>query len=148
MPVCLSHGGMSIYASKSPSAEVLVGTVSGVVAIQRENSRAWGVARRSLEEFHISTLLVERSNGLIFAGAHKGSLYVSGDGGRNWELRDRGLSHKDVYALGQGDGKLYVGTEPAHLFESSGPPGRRPPCEAELGLLFPRRPELWDLFKP
>ncbi len=66
--------------------------------------------------------MIEPSSGLLFAGAHKGSLYVSEDLGKTWDHRDRGMTAKDVYCITRaevgGRVKLYVGTEPARLFES------------------------------
>lgn len=122
MGICLSHGGPSTYSSSAPSHEVLVGTVRGVVTIHRGKSGDWQVSSSALEHLHISALMIEPRSGLIFAGAHQGSLYASSDLGKSWEPRDRGLTQKDVYCLNsvvQDDKvKIYAGTEPAHLFES------------------------------
>lgn len=122
MAVCLSFGGVENYASSSPSDEVLAGTADGVLSLRRGDTREWYVARKSLEGCYISSLMIEPSSGFIFAGVDKGSLYVSGDSGLTWEPRDKGLTQKDVYSLGfrndGGETTLYVGTEPAHLFES------------------------------
>ena len=121
MAIYLSHGGTSIYHSESPSNELAVGTVAGIFTIRKDKSNEWNVSSKMLEGLHIHTLVMEPSSGLLFAGAHKGSLYVSSDMGQTWEHRDTGLTKKDVYCLSfvQVDGrvKLYVGTEPAHLFE-------------------------------
>ena len=122
MAVYLSHGGTSIYHSESPSNELAVGTVAGIFTLRKDQSNAWSVADKMLEGLHIHTLVMEPSSQLLFAGAHKGSLHVSPDGGKTWEHRDTGLTKKDVYCLSftqmGGRVKLYVGTEPAHLFES------------------------------
>jgi photosystem II stability/assembly factor-like uncharacterized protein len=44
------------------------------------------------------------------------------DFGETWQLRDKGLTQRDVFSLSLvntgGNVKLYAGTEPAHLFES------------------------------
>ena len=49
-------------------------------------------------------------------------MHVSRDEGKSWEHRDGGLTQRDVYCLRSvrlnGKVKVYVGTEPAHLFES------------------------------
>lgn len=122
MAICLSHGGTTIYSSDAPSSEVFVGTVEGVFSIQRENSRKWRVTRKGLEGRHIHALIIEPSSALLFAGAHRGSIYASPDSGKTWELADQGLTQKDVYCLNSAEirntVKLYAGTEPAHLFES------------------------------
>ncbi len=122
MAIFLSHGGTSVFDSKGLSDEVLVGTVAGIFRIRRNGSNRWSVSERHLEGLHIHTLVLEPSSGLLFAGAHKGSLHVSSDGGRLWQHRDNGLTKKDIYCSSftnrQGGVKLYVGTDPAHLFES------------------------------
>ena len=38
MAITLSHGGPSIYSSPSPASQVLVGTIDGVVSIEREGA--------------------------------------------------------------------------------------------------------------
>lgn len=122
MAICLSLGGTTTYHSRSVTDEVLVGTVSGVSIIQRDGTNQWRVSGKSLAGCHIHSLVMEPSSGLIFAGVHKGAVYASADFGRNWELRDHGLTQKNVYCLNfasvDGKVKLYAGTEPAHLFES------------------------------
>lgn len=122
MAICLSHGGLTTYVSPSPSGEVLVGTVAGVFRIHRTNPDKWEVSERTLDGCHIHCLMIEPSSSLLFAGAHKGSLYVSKDLGKTWEHRDHGMTAKDVYCITrvevEGRVKLYVGTEPARLFES------------------------------
>ena len=122
MAICLSIGGTTTYSEQSPVEEVLIGTVSGVWTIKRDKSRQWAVAGHSLPGCHIHALVAEPTSGLFFAGVHKGTVYASGDHGQNWELRDQGLTQKNVYCLNytnvDGKVKLYAGTEPAHLFES------------------------------
>lgn len=123
MAIALSHGGSTIYSSPSPSKEALVGTVEGVVIIERENGGpAWRVAHRALTDRHISAIIFEPASGLIFAGAFHGSLHISADGGRTWEPRANGLCEHNVYSLASvrlnGRVRLYAGTEPAHLFYS------------------------------
>ena len=122
MALCLSHGGATIYRSNSPSHELLVGTMEGVVSLERDGAKSWRVARRSLEGCAVCSLLIEPTSGLIFAGARKGSVYASCDGGTTWEPRSRGLTQKNVWSLARTQTEarvdLYVGTEPAHLFHS------------------------------
>ena len=100
----------------------MIGTVSGIFVIQRENARKWRLARKTLEGCHISALVFEPRSGLIFAGAHKGSIHASDDLGKTWRHRDDGLTTKDVYCINfvqvQDKTMLYAGTEPARLFQS------------------------------
>lgn len=123
MAIALSHGGSTIYSSPSPSREVLVGTADGIAIIARDpEGPGWHIAHRALTGLHISAIIQEPASGLIFAGAFHGSLHVSADGGRTWERRDNGLTQDDVYSLAatrvHGRTRVYVGTEPAHLFYS------------------------------
>jgi len=122
MAICVSHGGTTTYLSKAPSTELFVGTVDGVVVLRKGGDGRWGVHAKSLEGMHVHALLIEPASGFIFAGIHKGTIYVSKDRGLNWEKKDNGITQNDIYCLATAviDGKtrLYAGTEPAHLFQS------------------------------
>ena len=123
MAITLSHGGPTMYRSAAPSRHVLVGTIEGVVCIERDSSGpGWHVADRALTDKHVHALLVEPDSGTIFAGMKQGSMFASGDGGRTWERRDKGLTEQNVYSLAcarLGAGvRVFAGTEPAHLFYS------------------------------
>ena len=123
MAIALSHGGPTIYRSPARSREVLVGTIQGVVKIERDTGGSgWRVADRTLAGKHIHALLIEPVSGTIFAGVNHGSIFASVDEGRTWERRDHGLSEQDVYSLAcsriNGGVRLFAGTEPAHLFAS------------------------------
>ena len=122
MAITLSHGGPSVYTSSAPAAEVLVGTKEGVIILERSVDTTWRVAHHALKGSHIHALLVAADNGLIFAGVSHGGVYVSSNDGQAWERRDDGITCEDIYSLAcaQIDGRthLFVGTEPAHLFQS------------------------------
>lgn len=121
MAIALSHGGTTIFASRSASKEVLVGTREGIAIIARQGS-AWSVAHRAITDKHISAIIMEPESGLIFAGAFHGSVHASADGGKTWEARGNGLTQNNVYSLASrrinGRVRLFAGTEPAHLFVS------------------------------
>jgi photosystem II stability/assembly factor-like uncharacterized protein len=121
MAITLSHGGPTIYRSAAASRQVLVGTIEGVVCLERDaGGSGWHVARRTLADKHIHALLLEPDSGTLFAGVQHGSVFASQDGGETWERRDKGLTHQNIYSLAcvrRDTGvRLYVGTEPAHLF--------------------------------
>src|SRR5437867_13418501 len=123
MAITLSHGGPTIYRSPAPSRQVLVGTIEGVVCLERESAGSgWRVARRALTDKHIHALLLEPESGTLFAGASHGSIFASSDGGETWEARDKGLTEHNIYSLAcarLADGvRVFAGTEPAHLFFS------------------------------
>src|SRR5262245_61775020 len=121
MTITLSHGGPTIYRSSAPSRQVLVGTIEGVVRIERDSSGpAWHVADRSLTDKPVHANLLEPDCGTVFAGMKQGSVFASQDGGRTWERRDKGLTEHNVYSLActrlGGSARVFAGTEPAHLF--------------------------------
>src|SRR6266852_1867161 len=78
MAITLSHGGPTIYRSPAPSRHVLVGTIDGVVCLERDSGGSgWHVARRTLTDKHIHALLLEPESGTLFAGVNHGSIFAS-----------------------------------------------------------------------
>jgi photosystem II stability/assembly factor-like uncharacterized protein len=122
MAICISHGGTTTYRSNSPAAELFVGTVDGVAVLRRDNQARWTVQANVLKGLHIHALLIEPESGFIFAGAHKGGIHVSKDGGVSWHKKQQGITAEDVYSIASttidGKTKVFAGTEPAHLFVS------------------------------
>jgi len=117
----LSHGGTTIYSTPSRPDEVWVGTREGIVVIERAaEDGGWKIARRLLEDKHISAIMTEPESGLTFVGAFHGSVQATPDGGKTWESRNHGLTEDDVYSLAavrrDRGTRLYLGTEPAHIF--------------------------------
>ena len=121
MAITLSHGGPTIYTSATPADRVLVGTMKGIAVLEREGD-GWREADRVLEDLHVHAIYIEPESGMIFAGAKQGSLHASTDGGKTWVPRDNGLTETDVYSINatkiDGKVRIFVGTEPAHLFFS------------------------------
>src|SRR5215470_13902151 len=73
MAITLSHGGPTIYRSAAPSRQVLVGTIEGVVCIERDGAGSgWHVADRALTDQHVHAILVEPDSSTIFAGMKHG----------------------------------------------------------------------------
>lgn len=123
MLLTLTHGGPTIYASDTPATGLAVGTTRGLVWLERDGAQApWRRTRTALADLHISAALREPRSGTLFVGAYHGSLHASPDGGRTWERRDHGLTQQDVYSMALASHgertRLYVGSEPAHLFVS------------------------------
>lgn len=135
MAIGLSHGGSNVYSLPSPSDRVWVGTKDGIILIERKDRNKWRVAHQALRGLHISSIILEPESDLLLAGAFFGSVHASQDGGKTWERRDRGLTIHDIYSLARvmlnGKIRLYVGTEPAHLFYSD-----------DLGLHWTELPSL------
>jgi photosystem II stability/assembly factor-like uncharacterized protein len=122
MAICLSQNGTTTYFSKAPSERLFVATADGVFVVDRTKGKEWSVSSSSLKGCHISSLIMDPASALMFAGVHKGPVYTSANLGETWQLRDQGLTQRDVFSLAStnigGKVKLYAGTEPAHLFES------------------------------
>jgi photosystem II stability/assembly factor-like uncharacterized protein len=123
MAIGLSHSGPNIFSSPSPARELLVGTLDGVAVLARDGLGApWRVVHRGLPGRFISSLVIEPDSGTIFAGAFRGGLHASTDGGRTWEPRDNGLPTDDIFSMAWrrvgGKVRLFAGTEPARLFYS------------------------------
>jgi len=123
MRVSLSPNGKNHYETPTPADEVLVGTLHGIVSLERAGG-AWREARRMLEGQHAESIAIEPTRGIVFAATHDGGgLWASEDGGATWERRDAGIAETDLYGLNcvqLGDEvRLYVGTEPAHLYVST-----------------------------
>src|SRR5437763_11536406 len=112
MAIGLSHGGSNVYSSSEQSRQLWVATKDGLVLLERLGDRAWRVSHRALRGLHISSIIFEPTSGLMFAGAFFGSVHASADGGKTWELRDKGLwmdvfySNASTLVDGQGRGDL------------------------------------------
>ncbi|HEY3115705.1 MAG TPA: hypothetical protein VGK54_03090, partial [Chloroflexota bacterium] len=100
MTVSVSPNGKNSYQSASPSNEVLVGTARGIYSFARSASgAAWQETGRSLETDHISSILIEPTKGMIFAGTHESGLWASEDGGKTWARSDDGIPYENFYGL-------------------------------------------------
>ena len=124
MTIGVSPNGKNSYESSSPSNEVLVGTANGIYSFTRSGSGdPWRQTGRMLEGCHISSILIEPKQGVIFAGTHEAGLWASENGGDAWERRDAGIPYENFYGLNckqVGDEmRIYAGTEPAHLWVST-----------------------------
>lgn len=121
MAALLSVGGNPYCQSTGPAGELLFGSVDGVLRLRREGE-IWLTDDRSLQGFHVSSLLLEPDSGLMLAGTHNGGLYASRDGGKSWQRRGD-IEQEEIYSLGMvkagGQTRIYAGTEPAHLYVST-----------------------------
>ncbi|MCH7930126.1 MAG: glycosyl hydrolase, partial [Proteobacteria bacterium] len=91
--------------------------------LKREaNGSGWKVVNRAITDKHIHAVIVEPISGAIIAGATHDSVYVSEDGGDTWDQRDNGIVEHDIYSLASarvnGGARIFVGTQPAHLYYS------------------------------
>ena len=139
MAISLSHGGPTIYSATIASDRILVGTMQGIVFLDRLPAEdGWRESRRELTDLHIHAIYIEPESGFIFAGAKNGSVQFSIDSGVTWKPRDNGLTEKDIYSLNgtkiNGKVRLFAGTEPAHIFYSD-----------DLGEHWTESPELRNI---
>src|SRR5579859_4982821 len=123
MLACLSPNGRADYPSDNPISRLLIGTIKGVYALERQDSSSeWRVADTSLDERQISALVLEPRSGVVFAGIAGHGLYASTDQGRTWELRASGLRIDHIFAMAVDERGpepvLYAGTLPPALFRS------------------------------
>lgn len=123
MQVFLSLGGRTVFTGTGPADRLLVATARGVYGLKRANNRTWRTAWTALDRQHVSALETDPESGTLFAGIYGGGIQASTDDGKTWQARDRGLGSETVYSLARADTpsgtKIYAGTEPAHLFEST-----------------------------
>jgi photosystem II stability/assembly factor-like uncharacterized protein len=120
--MAVSVGGQVLHRTAEPADELLVGSVDGVVVLQRKGDE-WAVAHRALEGLHVSAVAFDPRSGAVVAGTHNGGVHVSRDDGRTWERRDRDFVSDQVYCVSvaeaDGEVRVYAGTEPVALYLST-----------------------------
>jgi photosystem II stability/assembly factor-like uncharacterized protein len=121
MFVCLSPGGQSLTVGETAKDKLLVGTADGIFSFVKSNG-GWNGRGTMLPDQHISAIVFEPSNQMLFAGSYNGAIFASSDLGKSWEQRNDGIVDKEIYSLAcqRIDGRLrvYAGTQPAHLYFS------------------------------
>lgn len=122
MAICLSHSGVSSYASGTRSNELYVGTTDGISLLKRGADGQWKAEAQLLGGYHICSLSIEPETGTMLVGTHNGGFAVSTDQGATWEFRNDGLAATNVFSVASskvGDEiRVYCGIEPAHLYVS------------------------------
>src|SRR5690554_809481 len=120
---CLVPNGQMVNRGVSACTRLLVGTVKFVSILVPSPDKVWTVTDLTTEGRHISAFTLEPVNGGIYCGVHRGGgVFYSGDQGRTWESRGRGLTIDHVYSLHStvenGRPVIYAGTEPVGFFRS------------------------------
>ncbi len=121
MFVCLSPGGQSLTEGEVAKDQLLVGTADGIFAFQKRGG-SWESRGTMVSGRHFSSIIFEPRSEMLFGGTYGCEIYASGDYGKTWERRDRGIGEKEIYSLASqivnGKPRLYAGTQPAHLYYS------------------------------
>jgi photosystem II stability/assembly factor-like uncharacterized protein len=121
MLACLSPNGRATYSASEPATRLLVGTVKGVITLERSGA-SWETVDHALDGMQISALVTVPNHGLVFAGTAGRGLYVSSDTGHTWQLRAKGMTNNHVFAMALDDRAeqpvLYAGMLPPALYRS------------------------------
>jgi photosystem II stability/assembly factor-like uncharacterized protein len=139
MLACISPNGRASYVHDAPPTTLLVGTIDGVVTLERNEGQAsWHRTASSLAGHQISALVTEPKSGRVFAGTAGRGLFTSTDGGASWQLRTSGLRNQHVFAMALDERPanpvLYAGMLPPALYRSF-----------DLGLTWEELPSLNDV---
>jgi photosystem II stability/assembly factor-like uncharacterized protein len=119
---CLSCNGGTETKGKALANRLLVATLRGLIAFERDGD-IWHETGRALEDLHISAVVSDTDNGLIFVAAHgKGGVWKSADDGVNFVSASSGIDNLNIYGLAaqrRGDETiLFACAEPASLYRS------------------------------
>src|SRR5580704_19049634 len=130
--ILLSNGGTNTQRSRAASNTMLIGTVDGVVMLERA-AHGWVVKHRALGGCSVSAVTAS-DDGTLYAATHGFGVARSEDGGYSWTWVLEGLDHMDLWSARagtlQGREVVAVGSLPAHLYisESRGKSWRELPA--------------------
>ena len=118
--ILLSNGGTNSHRSAAHSKTMLIGTVDGVVLLER-GPQFWTIKHRALGGCSVSAVTASE-DGALFAATHGFGVARSEDGGYSWTWVLDGLDHMDFWSARAGKlmGRdvVAVGSLPAHLYIS------------------------------
>ena len=123
--ILVSNGGTNAHRSRAPSDTMVIGTVDGVVVLERAaqelQQHAWKIKHRALGGCSVSAVTASE-DGTLFAATHGFGAARSEDGGLTWTWILDGLDHMDLWSARAGKLKgrdvVCVGALPAHLYIS------------------------------
>jgi photosystem II stability/assembly factor-like uncharacterized protein len=118
--ILLSNGGTNAHRSRAASDAMVIGTVDGVVVLERSTS-GWKIKHRALGGCSVSAVTASE-DGTLYAATHGFGAARSDDGGLTWTWVLDGLDHMDLWSARAGklSGRdvVCVGALPAHLYIS------------------------------
>lgn len=103
-------------------ALLYLGTAKGIHILQSDNrTKAWNLLSHSLAEHDISSLAWDtRAPGLVLAGTAAGALFVSTNGGLDWEAAGASFPGQKIWSITpdyhRPAGAFYLGLSGGHLF--------------------------------
>ena len=121
--ILLSNGGTNVHRSRAASDTMVIGTVDGIVLLERA-AQGWKIKHRALGGCSVSAVTASE-DGTLFAATHGFGAARSDDGGLTWTWILDGLDHMDLWSARAGKLKgrdvVCVGSLPAHLYISENP---------------------------
>ena len=118
--ILLSNGGTNAHRSRAASDTMVIGTVDGIVLLERA-AHGWKIKHRALGGCSVSAVTASE-DGTLFAATHGFGAAKSDDGGSTWTWILDGLDHMDLWSARAGKlaGRdvVCVGALPAHLYIS------------------------------
>ncbi|HTC04506.1 MAG TPA: hypothetical protein VK749_13985, partial [Xanthobacteraceae bacterium] len=118
--ILLSNGGTNAHRSRAASDTMVIGTVDGIVLLERA-AHGWTIKHRALGGCSVSAVTASE-DGTLFAATHGFGAAKSDDGGMTWTWILDGLDHMDLWSARAGTlaGRdvVCVGALPAHLYIS------------------------------
>lgn len=95
--VSLSPNGVDIYQLDSEPTTFLIGTLDGVIELQRDaGSTKWELLKQKFKGHHVGSLMIEPVREAVFSGTHGSGLYRSHGCIDNWEPVMRGVSSPHI----------------------------------------------------
>ncbi|MGB8487217.1 MAG: hypothetical protein WCD67_13190, partial [Xanthobacteraceae bacterium] len=118
--ILLSNGGTNQHRGVQRSDTMVVGTVDGIVLLERMGA-AWTIKHRALAGCSVSAV-TGLGDGTLFAATHGVGVARSEDGGLTWTWVNDGIDRVDLWSARagrlQGRDVVCVGSLPAHVFIS------------------------------
>src|ERR1700693_4412813 len=96
----LSNGGTNAHRSRAASDTMVIGTVDGVVLLER-TAQGWKIKHRALGGCSVSAVTASE-DGTLYAATHGFGAASSDDGGLTWTWILDGLDHMDLWSARPG----------------------------------------------